>query len=94
MIIEERGINTLKADDMRKILGNHSDFLSEQAQIIQYLNQRGHRGLFLPKFHPELNPIERVWAQSKRYTKDTVKPPLSGLLRCRHLCLPGTCHEL
>ena len=23
----------------------------------------------LPKFHPELNPIERVWAQSKTYTK-------------------------
>ena len=23
----------------------------------------------LQKFHCELNPIERVWAQSKRYTK-------------------------
>ena len=23
----------------------------------------------LPKYHCELNPIERVWAQAKRYTK-------------------------
>lgn len=23
----------------------------------------------LPKFHCELNPIERVWAQAKRYSK-------------------------
>ncbi len=26
-------------------------------------------GYFLPKFHCELNPIERVWGQSKQYTK-------------------------
>ena len=25
--------------------------------------------LFLSKFHPELNPIEHVWSQAKRYTK-------------------------
>jgi len=24
---------------------------------------------FLPKFHCKLNPIERVWAQAKRYSK-------------------------
>ena len=71
LILEERGINTtnLKGPDVRIILGNHSDFQAEQPRVIQYLTERGHRGLFSPKFHPELNPIERVWAQSKIYTK-------------------------
>ena len=43
------------------------------------MESRGHKALFLPKFHLEINPIERVWAQSKRYTKVYCKytlPPL------------------
>ena len=31
------------------------------------LNQ-GHRAMFIPKFHCELNPIERVWCRAKQYT--------------------------
>ena len=27
----------------------------------------GYNGYFIPKFHYELNPIEGVWAQSKKY---------------------------
>ena len=30
-----------------------------------YLVKRGHIVLFIPKFHCELNPIERVWGQAK-----------------------------
>ena len=33
----------------------------------------------LPKFHCELNPIERVWAQSKRYTKAYCKYNIQSL---------------
>ena len=40
---------------------------------------RGHTALFFPKFHPEINPIERVWAQSKRYTKAYCKYTLPSL---------------
>ena len=29
----------------------------------------GHICIFFPKFHCELNPIERCWAQAKRYTR-------------------------
>ena len=36
---------------------------------MHYLESKGHKALYLPKFHPELNPIERILAQSKRYTK-------------------------
>ena len=27
-----------------------------------------HRAMFIPKFHCELNPIERVWCRAKQYT--------------------------
>ena len=70
-IVEERGINTqnLKGEQMREILSNHDDFQNEQPKIIHYLEQKGHKAYFLPKLHPELNAIERVWAQPKHYTK-------------------------
>ena len=41
--------------------------------------QKGHITVFLPKFHPELNPIERVWAQLKRYTKSHCKYSIQSL---------------
>ena len=71
IILEERGINTdsLHKEDMQMILKNHEDFRNEKPRIIRFLEEKGHKALFLPKFHPELNPIERVWAQSKVYTK-------------------------
>ena len=31
--------------------------------------EHGHIAYFLPKYHCKLNPIERVWAQAKRYSK-------------------------
>ena len=71
IVLEERGINTssLLKEDMQQILRNHEDFRNEMPRIVHFLEERGHVALFLPKFHPELNPIERVWAQSKVYTK-------------------------
>ena len=70
-ILQERGINTstLKADDMRIILSNHDDFVNEKTQVEHYVISRGFQCYFLPKFHCELNPIERVWGQSKRYCR-------------------------
>ena len=70
MILEERGVNTsgMKKEDMRKVLASHSDFCNEKSRIEKILIAQGHIPIFLPKFHPELNPIERVWAQLKRYT--------------------------
>ena len=46
---------------------------------LQFLQQQGHVAFFLPKFHPEMNPIERVWAQAKRYTKAYCKYTLPSL---------------
>ena len=70
-ILRERGINTanMKADDMRTVLSFHDDFLNENTIVEHYLKGRGHKVYFLPKFHCELNAIERVWAQAKVYCR-------------------------
>ena len=70
-VLNERGINTatLKANDMREILSNHSDFLSEKTMVEHLLESEGLKGTFLPNFHCELNPIERVWGQAKKYSR-------------------------
>ena len=70
-ILAERGINTvlMKADNMRTVLSNHDDFRTEKTAVQNYIEKRGHKAFFFPKFHCELNPIERVWGQSKRYCR-------------------------
>jgi len=70
-VLTERGVDVsgMKAEQMRATLAAMDDFKNEKSLVEHYLIQRGHIPAFLPKFHPELNPIERVWAQLKRYTK-------------------------
>ena len=70
-VLEERGINTSRmlADDMRIVLSFHEDFRKEKTIVEHYLNGRGHKVMFIPKFHCELNPIERVWGQAKVYSR-------------------------
>ena len=48
---------------------NHEDFQTEKTLVEHYLSNRGHVVMFIPKFHCELNPIERVWGQVKVYTR-------------------------
>jgi transposase len=55
------------------------DFKNETSLVEHYLVEKGHIAIFLPKFHPELNPIERVWAQLKRYTKGHCKYSIQSL---------------
>lgn len=71
MILKERGINTsrLKLEDMQVILSQHDDFKDEKNALETMLESRGHIAVFLPKFHCELNGIERVWGHSKRTTR-------------------------
>ena len=72
-VLEERGVDTrsMKAEDMRAALGSLPDFKNEKSSIERFpIEEKGHIIVYmLPKFHCELNPIERVWSQSKRYTK-------------------------
>ena len=70
-VLFERGINTtkMKADEMREILQNMPDFKYEKTKVEKLLNSNNFQSYFIPKFHCELNPIERVWGQSKKYTR-------------------------
>ena len=71
LVLEERGYNTkgMKLEEMRAILADHDDFKNEKCRVDTFLSNSSHTCVFIPKFHCELNPIERVWSQSKRYTR-------------------------
>ena len=71
LVLLERGINTtgMKAADMREMLGACHDFQQQKTILTEYIANRGYKCLYLPKFHCELNPIERVWYQAKKHTK-------------------------
>ena len=60
---------------------NHEDFVTEKTIVEHYLHDRGHMALFLPKFHCELNTIERVWAQAKVYCRAHTNFTLIKLLQ-------------
>ena len=64
LVLEERSVNVsgLKAEDMRLALQQMHDFKYEKTKLENLLVSYGYRGIFIPKFHCELNPIERVWA--------------------------------
>jgi transposase len=62
-------VGSLKADDLHTILSNHHDFKEEKTQVEHTVAKWDMKCLFLPKFHCELNPIERVWGQSKVYAR-------------------------
>ena len=51
---------------MRRVLSLQPDFQCEKPLLQLLIEKAGHKCLFLPKFHCELNPIEMVWGQAKR----------------------------
>jgi len=50
---------------LARILQNHKDFREQESAIASVIKGRGHKCLFLPKFHCELNPIEMYWGYGK-----------------------------
>ena len=51
---------------MQRMLSQEKDFLDEKPLLQIVIEKAGHKCIFLPKFHCELNPIEMVWGQGKR----------------------------
>jgi hypothetical protein len=70
LILQERGVDVtgMGAEKMRSVLAEMGRFKHERCLVEHYLREKGHIAVFA-KIPPELNPIERVWAQLKRYTK-------------------------
>ena len=67
-VLRERGVNVtkMKGDEMRATLQNIHDFKYEKTRVEKLLMGHGFRGYFFI----QLNPIERIWAESKRYTRE------------------------
>ena len=80
-ILEERGVDTvgMKGTDMRKLIKSYPDFQQQKTILEDHVERRGHICLFYPKFHCELSPIERVWCQSKQYTRAHVDGTITRL---------------
>ena len=51
---------------MQYMLSQEQDFRNEKPLLQIVIEKAGHKCIFLPKFHCELNPIEMVWGQGKR----------------------------
>jgi len=76
-VLLERGVdvrgmtltNKIDEKNLKKVLASHEDFLNEKTLLEQLIESRGHLVRYLPKFHPELNPIENVWAVVKKYLR-------------------------
>ena len=65
---------------MREIIGNYSDVIYKKSRIERILCHKHRRIVYmLPKYLCELNPIERVRAQAKRYTKAYCKHNIQSL---------------
>ena len=74
LVLEERGIDTsgMNARKMREVLGAHSDFVNVTTLVEELVESRNHIPLFFPKFHCELNAIERCWCHAKKYSRQYV----------------------
>ena len=70
----------------RVVLANHSDFQEQKTEVETYMLRLGYQVLFIPKFHSELNPIERVWGQAKVYTRKFIN---FSLIRLRKIPNPA-----
>ncbi len=71
-ILEERGLwrqgMTLK--EARDLLSNQEDFLGQKCWLEEVVSDAGHKIIFFPKFHCELNFFERVWAMTKARARE------------------------
>jgi hypothetical protein len=73
-ILNGRGVSSEEFNDltrptdccMQRVLSLQADFKAEKPLLQLVIKKAGHKCIFLPKFHCELNPIEMVWGQTKQ----------------------------
>ena len=54
----------------RKLLSIQPDFKNQKSKIEIAIKERGHKCIFYPKYHCELNYIEMYWGAAKRFTRE------------------------
>jgi hypothetical protein len=63
----------------RRIISLQPDFLAQKSALVETIENAGHICIFFPKFHCELNFIERYWGAAKRYTRNNCNYTWNGL---------------
>lgn len=59
---------------------NYPMILKPQRPLVrEVIENRGHKVIFYPKFHCELNFIEMFWGAAKRYTRNNCDYSFKGL---------------
>eukprot|EP00041_Stephanoeca_diplocostata_P036403 m.1327853 g.1327853 ORF g.1327853 m.1327853 type:complete len:309 (+) comp24858_c0_seq61:319-1245(+) len=109
MILRERGLvgwnETLKGkcssdghrDDntccCERLLGSQEDFREQSSKLEELVGKTRHKIKMLPKFHPELNPIEMYWGQMKVYTRKHCNYSFRGLQKTLPKALDSVTQE-
>ena len=95
-LLEERGVITtgLKKEDMIKIVEDMRDFKFQKTKVEELILNKGHRAMFIPKFHCELNLIERVWCRAKQYIHNHCDYSFSNLEKIIDTALDAVSVEL
>ncbi|CAB4477291.1 unnamed protein product [Rhizophagus irregularis] len=65
----------------RRVISLEPDFLAQKGAIEELIENAGHKCIFFPKFHCELNFIERYWGAAKRYSRENCNYSWEGLQR-------------
>ena len=87
-ILEERGLwePGMKLADARQVLESQDDFRNQRSVLEEcvrsYRDEEGnerHVFILLPKFHCELNHIERFWSSAKRFARQHCDYTFAGL---------------
>lgn len=80
-VLIERGLydDKMTRKDMVEALSKCPDFASEVPLIERIVKAKGHRVVWIPKYHPELNYIELVWGRAKKYARRHCDHTLKGL---------------
>lgn len=74
----------------RTLLRNQQDFKEQKGRLETEINERSHLIIFYPKFHCELNFIERFWAGAKYYARENCQYDFAGL----RSILPDALHSV
>ena len=96
LVLQERGVDVrgITADKMREILSSFPDFSSQTTILEEVVQCRGHICLFFPKYHCELNPIERNWCHAKRVARQYVNGSIVKLRRVIPSSLDSVTNEM